>query len=119
MMNFSLRYEPIKKLYFKVQYQWFDRYYAAFNPFYLQGADARREAWKLPSYGLLNGFAGYSLNIKKVNVFFNAMVSNILDSKFMADATDSYYAPFNSDAQSASVVFGQGLRFNLTLGVNF
>lgn len=119
MMNFSLRYEPIKKLYFKVQYQWFDRYYAAFNPFYLQGADARREAWKLPSYGLLNGFAGYSINIKKVNVFFNAMVSNILNSKFMADATDSYYAPFNSDAQSASVVFGQGLRFNLTLGVNF
>lgn len=119
MANFSLRYEPIKKLYFKVQYQWFDRYYAAFNPFYLQGANARREAWKLPSYGLLNAFAGYSLKVNKVNLFFNAMVSNILNSKFMADATDSYYAPFNSDAQSASVVFGQGLRFNLTLGVNF
>lgn len=119
MMNFSLRYEPIKKLYFKVQYQWFDRYYASFNPFFLQGANGGRDSWKLPSYGLLNGFAGYSVNVKKVNVFFNAMVSNILNSKFMADATDSYYPPNNSDAQSASVVFGQGFRFNLTLGVNF
>lgn len=119
MLNVGLRYEPIKRLYFKVQYLWFDRYYASFNPFYLQGVNGGREAWKLPSYGLLNAFAGYSFKIKKVNMFTNVMLSNVLNSKYMADANDSYYAPFGADAQSAAVVFGQGFRFNVSLGVNF
>lgn len=119
MMNIGLRYEPIKNLYFKVQYQWFDRYYAAFSPFALKGANARHEAWKLPSYGILNLFAGYSRQIKKVNIFFNGNISNVLNTMYIADATDSYYSPFNFDAKSASVVFGQGFRFNLALGVQF
>lgn len=119
MMNVGLRYEPIKNLYFKVQYQWFDRYYAAFSPFALKDANARHEAWKLPSYGILNLFAGYSHKIKDVNLFFNGNISNVLNTMYIADATDSYYSPFNFDAKSASVVFGQGFRFNLAIGVQF
>jgi iron complex outermembrane recepter protein len=119
MMNVGARYEPLKNLYFKVQYQWFDRYYANFSPFALQGANGGREAWRLPSYGLLNLFAGYSYKWNKVNLFFNGSITNVLNTVYMADATDSYYSPFNADAQSASVVFGQGFRFNTALGIQF
>jgi hypothetical protein len=119
MMNVGLRFEPIKNLYFKIQYQWFDRYYAAFSPFALKGENARHEAWKLPSYGIVNFFAGYSHKIKSVNLYFNGNISNLLNTMYIADATDSYYAPYNFDAQSASVVFSQGFRFNLALGVQF
>ena len=119
MMNIGFRYEPIEKLYIKLQYQWFDRYYANFNPFFLQGANGGRESWQIPSYGLLNMFAGYSHKINKVNLFFNGSITNVLNSKFIADATNNFYAPANFDANSASVMFGQGFRFNLSLGVQF
>jgi hypothetical protein len=119
MMNIGLRYEPMEKLYVKVQYQWFDRYYANFSPFSLQGANGGRESWQIPSYGLLNFFAGYSYKINKVNMFFNGSISNALNGKYIADATNSFYAPYNFDANSASVMFGQGFRFNVSLGVQF
>lgn len=118
MINASLRYEPFKRFYIKAQYQWFDRYYANFSPFSLQGANAGRESWKIPSYGLLNAFVGYSHKIKKVNLFFNGSVSNLLNSKYIADATSNFYGN-GFDAQSASVMFGGGFRFNLAVGVQF
>lgn len=119
MLNLSLRYEPMKRLYFKIQYQWFDRYYANFSPFSLQGANGGRESWMIPSYGLVNIFAGYSHKIKDVNLFFNGSISNLLNTNYIADATNSFYAPYNFDAQSASVMFGQGFRFNVSLGIQF
>lgn len=118
MINASLRYEPFNRFYIKVQYQWFDRYYANFSPFSLQGANAGRESWKIPSYGLLNAFVGYSHKIKKVNLFFNGSVSNLLNSKYIADATSNFYGN-GFDAQTASVMFGGGFRFNLAVGVQF
>lgn len=118
MANASLRYEPFKNAYFKVQYQWFDRYYANFNPFYLQGANARRESYMMPSYGLLNFFAGYKHRFGKVNTFLNGSITNVLNAVYMADATNNYYGS-GYDAASASVMFGQGFRFNVTLGIQF
>jgi elongation factor P hydroxylase len=73
----------------------------------------------IPSYGLVNIFAGYSHKIKDVNLFFNGSISNLLNTNYIADATNSFYAPYNFDAQSASVMFGQGFRFNVSLGIQF
>lgn len=119
MLNASIRYEPIKHLYFKLQYQGFDRYFAEFSPFSLQGANGGREPWKLPTFSLMNAYAGYSLKINKVTMFTNVVLSNILNHKYISDANDSYYIPKNFDAQSAAVVFGQGFRFNVSVGISF
>ncbi len=119
MLNAGVRWEPLKHLYFKAQYQFFDRYYANFSPFALQGANAGREAWKLPSYGLVNFFAGYRFKIGKVDTYVNGSITNLLNSVYMSDATDNFYAPQNFDATSASVMFGQGFRFNLAAGIQF
>lgn len=118
MANFGLRYEPFKNFFLKVQYQWFDRYYANFTPFSLQGANAGRESYKLPSYGLLNLFVGYKYRFGKVNTFFNGSITNVLNTMYMADATNNFYGT-NFDAASASVMFGQGFRFNVSLGIQF
>jgi iron complex outermembrane recepter protein len=119
MANASIRYDITKEIYVKAQYQFFDRYYANFSPFALQGANARHEAYKLPSYGLLNFFAGYKHRFGKVNTYINGTITNALNAKYMADATDNFYAPMNFDAQSASVMFGQGFRFNIAVGIQF
>lgn len=117
--SISLRYEPVKNFYVKVQYMYFDRYYAQFNPFTLNGANSGHDAWKLPSYGLMNVFAGYRYKMKKSELFFSGSVTNAINSTYIADANDSYYSPYNFDARSAAVMFGQGLRYNISVSLQF
>jgi iron complex outermembrane receptor protein len=116
----SIRYEPFKHFYVKVQGQYFDRYYSQFDPFSLQGDNAGRESWMIPSYFLLNVFAGYKYDLKKFDLLFNGSITNVLNSTFISDANDNKNNPYqNFDAQSATVMFGGGLRFNVSLGIQF
>jgi outer membrane receptor for ferrienterochelin and colicin len=116
----SIRYEPFKHFFVKAQGQYFDRYYSQFDPFSLQGENAGRESWMIPSYFLLNVFAGYKYDLKKFDLLFNGSITNVLNSTFITDASDNKNNPYqNSDAQSATVMFGGGLRFNVSLGIQF
>ncbi|MEN9700323.1 MAG: hypothetical protein RLZZ301_1521 [Bacteroidota bacterium] len=115
-LSASLRYEPFKNTYFKIQTQYFDRYYANFDPFTLQDENGGRESWMMPSYSLINVFAGY--RYKRYSV--SASVTNLLNSAFISDATNNANGIYNSfDAQSATVMYGQGLRFNFNLAIQF
>lgn len=119
-MAASLRYEPIKNLYFKVQLQYFDRYYANFDPFTLKGVDGGRDSWKMPSYTLMNVFAGYKFPFKTFSLLTTATITNALNNVFISDATNNRNDPYqNFDAQSASVMFGGGFRFNVSLAIQF
>jgi hypothetical protein len=116
----SLRYEPIKNLYFKIQAQYFDRYYANFDPFSLQGVNGGRESWKMPAYSLINLFAGYRYPFKSVAFIASGSITNLLNTSYISDATNNangVYDQFN--AQSATVMFGGGFRFNVSLGIQF
>ena len=116
----SIRYEPVKNLYFKLQMQYFDRYYANFDPFTLQGSNGGRESWQMPSYYLMNLFAGYRYPLKNITLVTSGTVTNILNSSFISDATNNFNDIYdNFDAQSATIMFGQGLRFNLSLALQF
>jgi hypothetical protein len=130
-LSVAMRYEPLKSLYFKIQYQFFDRYYAQFSPFDLQGENSGRDSWKLPSYYLLNLFAGYRIDLDKFDIICSGNISNLSDigslfnsrtlrNNFISDATDNTNDIYNNfDAQSATVMFGQGFRFNVSLGIQF
>lgn len=115
----ALRFEPIKNLYFKVQYMYFDRFYSEFNPFILNGANAGRDSWISPAYGLMNVFAGYRQPIKKMDLVFNGSITNVLNTRFISDANlSSTYGP-GFDQNSVGVMYGAGLRFNLGLALQF
>jgi hypothetical protein len=107
-------------MYFRLQGQFFDRYYANFDPFTLQGIDGGRESWKMPSYYLVNLFAGYKVEFKNSALLFNGSITNLLNSVFIADATNNANDIYNTfDARSATVMFGQGFRFNVSIGLQF
>jgi iron complex outermembrane receptor protein len=112
----SLRYEPFKNAYIKIQGQYFDRYYANFDPFSLQGVNGGRDSWKIPSYSLINLFAGY--RYKQFSA--GAAITNLLNTSFISDATNNANGIYDQfDARSATVMFGQGLRFNINLAIQF
>lgn len=118
-LSAAIRFEPFKSFYLKFQFQYFDRYFANFDPFSLQGENGGRESWRIPAYSMLNLFTGYRYKLKKCVLFCNGSVTNLLNNYFITDARNNYNAPFNFDAQSATVMFGQGLRFNVSLGIQF
>ena len=116
----SLRYEPIKNLYFKGQIQYFDRYYSDFNPFTLQGANGGRESWVMPSYALINLYAGYRFKIKEDAMVLSGSVINLLNKMYISDASNNLNGSNqNFDATSATVMYGQGIRFNVSLSYQF
>jgi hypothetical protein len=116
----AIRYEPIKNMYFRLQGQFFDRYYANFDPFSLQGTNGGRESWVMPSYYLLNLFGGYKFEFKNSALLLNGSITNLLNSVFISDATNNRNDIYDTfDAQSATVMFGQGFRFNVSIGLQF
>ena len=120
-----LRYEPIEGLYFKTRYTWFDRYYAQANIQTLNGANAGRDSWRIPSYGILEAHAGYGLTRKGVRWDLRASGFNMLNSKVITDAVTNYnQGLYNNknplfNASSAGVFFAQGLWFNVSLTATF
>lgn len=111
----SVRYEFIKKLYIKPRYTYFGKNYANFDPLVLTGLNKDRESWKMPNYGLLDIYAGYDFNIKKVKFGLTAGVLNALNTIYLTDAQNGA----NFDANTALVYVGMGTRFNMSLRIGF
>ncbi|NBO62045.1 MAG: TonB-dependent receptor, partial [Flavobacteriia bacterium] len=97
-----------------------DRYFSDFNPFSLQGVNGGRQSWIMPSYSLVNFYAGYRFKIGEDALNLSANIINLLNTVFISDATNNNNGNNqNFDATSASVMFGQGLRFNVSLSYQF
>ena len=119
----SLRYEPTSNSYIKLRGTYFDNYYADFDPLSLNGINAGRESWILPSYKLIDLHCGYTLKLNLKNkINFRFSVLNLLDEMYISDAqnNDPYNANYTDfDAKSAGVFFGLGRRFNISAKFSF
>lgn len=114
----AIRYEPIKRLYLKVQYTYFDRYYSDFDPFTLKGSNGGRESWKIPSYGLMSIYAGYRFRFQKTSLTIKGSIFNALNTMYISDAKNNQNGS-GFDAASSGVFFGQGITFNTGLSFEF
>ena len=119
----SIRYEPVPHAYFKLRGTFFEDYYADFDPLSLNGENARRESWKIPSYQLLDLHAGYKFKLSEKNKLdIRLSILNLLDEIYISDAqnNDPYNANFQDfDAKSAGVFFGLGRRVNVSAKFTF
>ena len=121
----SIRIEPYKNLYFKVRYTYFAKNYSKFTLFDLREevnssgvivSDNRdRESWRMPSYGLLDIFAGYNIKYWKLKFTINGGVTNVLNTTYITDGLNGG----NFNATSAVVFMGPGTRFNAGLKITF
>lgn len=94
-LNLSAGYEIIKGLRIRASYYFADNLYANFTP--ENRSDATQEgvqAWKLPSYGLLDGMLSYTIKFNGAKVTFRLNVDNIFDKIYIAESTtDHKYDP--------------------------
>jgi iron complex outermembrane receptor protein len=120
-----IRYDITKSSYIKTRYTWFDKNYARFDPFSLNGANAGRDSWQLPSYGSLELHLGGSFKVKTVQIEVRGSVFNLLNDRFITDAFNNdanglYNQDDNGfDVNSATVHFGQPRWFNLSTTITF
>ena len=131
--SISLRYEW-NRFYIRPRYTFFDRYYADFDPFSLYGANAGRQSWELPEYGLLDIHAGWSTDFRETNLEFRLSLFNVLNTVYLGSAqnNDAYGQVYyndparryalttnNFDAASAAVYMGLPFRSNFSVRVRF
>jgi iron complex outermembrane recepter protein len=124
----SVRYEPIKKLYIKPQFNWFARNYANFTPDGLQitdlatqtGPNLGRQSWRMPDYGVLDISMGYSITVNKVKCDFRLTVMNALDAFGITDAQSNQFGTSSTfNAASSSVNFLMGRRWMSSVAFTF
>ena len=120
----SVRYEPIKKLFFMVRGTYFGKNYSDFTPEVLTGANKDREMWKMPNYTLFDLNMGYRFQFSKANFRLGVNIQNILDTKYISDAsTRAGFATIdeqgNEHPDKIEVFFGQGRRFSTSLEISF
>jgi len=131
----SVRWEFIKDAYIKTSITYFDNNYADFDPItlspnfyanpddYLDDDGKPRDSWKMPYFYLLDLHAGYRIRLNKYNINFRVSILNLLDEMYITDARNNdTFIPLstnNFDAQSASVHFGMGRRFDFSIKISF
>jgi len=128
------------KFYLKPRFTYFHRHFSDFDPFSLNGENARRQSWEIPGYGLLDLHAGITWNVKESQFDLRVSALNVVNTLFIPNAQNNDIFPFylyrgetgeyddrlryhftesNFDAQSASVYMGFGARGNVSLRVRF
>lgn len=111
----SARYEILSKWYVKINWTYFGKNYANFDPTTLTGANKDRESWKMPSYNLFNFFTGYSFKYKKMKLNITGSIQNLFNAVYISDAQNG----IGFNAASALVYMGMGRRYNLGLTIGF
>jgi len=119
---------PIEGLSAQLSYRYYSEFYADWDPTsrIVEGDETpdRTQSWKVPSYGLVDFHAYYTLpvNLKGVSFKLFAHVFNLLDELYISDAVDnSAYNGFDGDhdADDAEVYMGLPRSFNIGLNIAY
>ncbi|MEP0986517.1 TonB-dependent receptor [Ekhidna sp.] len=111
----GVRYNLLDGLFIGADVNFYDNLYASYDPTSRTSPEDNVEAWKVPSYTLMDVNLTYKFMIGDFNASLYGNVYNFFDEKYVADANDGS----NNDAQSAFVYYGFGRTWNLGLKVNF
>lgn len=131
-MSIGAEYEIINRLRVNASYYYADNLYADFNV----GSDNSiltegNEAWKLPSYGLVDLGASYRFQLGKTSITWRVNVNNLLDEEYMSESdtnilfdsnngTDSSFGVVGTNGSPRNrVYYGFGRTWNTSLKVSF
>jgi hypothetical protein len=125
----GVRFEPIKGLYIKPRVVFFDNNYSDFDPETLQGENASKQSWKMPSYYNLDLNLGYNIKLgeKDQTLGIRVNLMNVTNVVFISDARNNdFFNPNDVDsgntgfnATSAGVYMGMGFRWNVGVSYQF
>ena len=106
------QYHLTPKTSFNVDYNYYDRYYADFNPGTRTTAGV--DPWKVPSFHLFDASILHKIRILSLNAKVIARMNNVFNTEYITRANDN-----NGTAAGATVFFGSGRTFSISSIINF
>jgi outer membrane receptor for ferrienterochelin and colicin len=97
------------------QWVYYDRLYADFSPASRTDPADMQQSYRLPSYHLLDLFAGYGFKIAGMETYVQASCYNVLDHKHIMRGEDGA----GHDLESFRGFWGFGRTFNFSVKVSF
>jgi len=113
--SFSVDYEALPGLKIGADYIYLAKNFADFNPIYRTNPDDRIDSWQMPNVGLVDVHANYKFTLAGLEASLYANVNNLLNTEYVADATDGA----SHDENSALVYFGFGTTWSTGLRIAF
>ncbi len=110
--SLGLSYEVLEDFKLGLDYMYYDRLYADFEPTSLTSSDAT-DVWELPSYGLIDGHFVYNFKFAGLDASFNGKVNNLLNTKYFSEGDDG------ATGLDAYVFYGYGRTWSTSLKINF
>lgn len=106
------RYFLTPKTSFNIDYNYYDRYYADFNP--SNRTTAGVDPWKVPSFHLFDASLLHKIKILSLDAKIIARMNNVFNTEYITRANDN-----GGTAQGATVFFGPGRTFSISSIINF
>ncbi|MDW8088802.1 MAG: carboxypeptidase-like regulatory domain-containing protein [Bacteroidia bacterium] len=109
-----LRITPTPSLYFFVNYFYYDRFWADYDPLGRQDPNDRAQPWRIPGYGLMDIGAGYEVSISsETRLRFFGNVHNLLNTRYIVTALDGR----THDRSTARFFYGFQRNWNVGLAL--
>lgn len=106
------RYFLTPKTSFSVDYNYYDRYYADFNPSNRNAPGV--DPWKVPSFHLFDASLLHKFKILSLDAKVIGRINNVFNTEYITRANDN-----DGTAQGATVFFGPGRTFSISSIINF
>ncbi|MFO7756233.1 MAG: TonB-dependent receptor [Bacteroidales bacterium] len=114
----NLSYELLAGLKFGIDYNYYDKLFANFNP---EGrtaepaGDSNPDAWEMPSYQLVDMFLRYRFDLGPYSSTLVGNVNNLFDTEYISDARDGG----SHSWRDSEVYYGWGRSWMVSLKINF
>lgn len=112
----GIDYEVLSKLTIGLDVNYYDNLYSYFDiTTRVKTEDIGVDAWKMPNYTLADFNVNYKFKLAGLNASIYGKINNILDTEYIADATDGV----NHDYASSPVYYGFGRTWTIALKIKF
>jgi outer membrane receptor for Fe3+-dicitrate len=113
-MALGMNYKVGEKSRFTVDYNYYDRLYANYDP-NSRGTEGAPDAWRAPDYGVFDTTFSHGFKFGMFDATLTGRLDNVFDTHYVSDAFDGS----NSNALTSRVWYGFGRTFSIGAKLEF
>ena len=114
-LGLSAEYQTVAGFRFSADWVFYDRLYANFDPVNRNNEDDRSQPYRIPSYSLIDLYAGYDMSVKQFPVSLQLSCQNIFNKQTIIRGDDGA----GHDLESFSGFWSLGRTFNISAKISF
>ncbi len=114
-LGFSAEYHSAEGFRFSVDWVFYDRLYANFDPVNRNNPDDRKQPYRIPSYSLFDLYGGYDFQVKQFPVSLQLSCQNVFNKETIIRGDDGV----GHNLETFSGFWSLGRTFNISAKISF